>query len=123
MRFFDLVATVVLALIAIVSAAPSGSPTCAYICPYADQDSFTIGIHFPSNGELVCQYPKEVGDTVHVCIYTALTGALSVNSPGTNCPQNASQHCEYTRRKRFNIVDYVKRRREVRSIEPEAVAA
>ncbi|EJD46959.1 hypothetical protein AURDEDRAFT_164020 [Auricularia subglabra TFB-10046 SS5] len=112
MRFFSGIVSAALLLISSVISAPSGAPTCTHICPYQDNDLFTISLHFLDiTGNLFCSYPKFLGDTLHFCIFAQVGGGVLYASAGTSCGSGAPQQCAYSRKKRANLVDYVRNRR------------
>lgn len=108
-------------LIAAVRAqGPSGSPTCAYQCPPVDAYAYSVGVHYTTNGAIFCSYPDTVGaDPMdYYCLYDEATGVLIEDQDEGSCISNAPQVC--ARKKRFNIVDIIRRKPKA---EPRAPVA
>ncbi|EJD46947.1 hypothetical protein AURDEDRAFT_62670 [Auricularia subglabra TFB-10046 SS5] len=97
-------------LVAGVSAAPSGAPTCAYQCPPVDAYAYSVGVHYTTNGAIFCSYPDTIGadPMAYYCLYDELTGVLIDDEDEGSCISNAPQVC--ARKKRFNIVDIIRRK-------------
>ncbi|KZV89424.1 hypothetical protein EXIGLDRAFT_771771 [Exidia glandulosa HHB12029] len=117
--FLTIVAALFMALVS-VGAAPSGAPTCAFHCPGLDAYGFSVGVHYTTNGTIFCSYPDQVGadPNDYFCLYDELTGEITVDNDENMCISPAPQIC--ARKKRFNIVDFIRRRKASPSPEPQA---